>query len=417
MSESQFYSYTPIHVFDVNIDLVTKASTIKIEDDYRLVLQLGYRQNPHFTGREVILNALHIALTTSMAGVGRESPTAVVLLGIGGVGKTQLARQYAYRYSSNHTSISWINGMSIETIYASFLELAQRIIPHYVSRNKAAIPPFSNLAQHLGMHNLIDIDGQIIFTHKTRQPIVEAIKTWFSLHGNNGWLMIFDNVDDLDSFSIGDFFPATAENGRILITTRRRECTRFGDELELDVLEERESINLLQRSCQYKQPFKDKGMFTIQPRGHPCSHICEYQLMDGAELDDARALVRKLGHLPLAIDQAGAYLHTMRKPLVSYLPLLQPNKIKATLSRKPPSAVWSYEESVFTTWEVSFLEIQKRNPASAEILTICSFFSNVELQQEMLERGFKVAGPEGMILNLLNQSNANIGFLISSGGR
>jgi hypothetical protein len=89
----------------------------------------------------------------------------------------------------------------------------------------------------------------------------------------------------------------------------------------------------------------------------------------------------------------------MRKPLASYLPLLHHTKIKATLSRKPPAAVWGYEESVFSTWEMSFSEIQKRNPMAAEILTLCSFFSHVEIQPEMLERGLKVIDPEGTIIH------------------
>lgn len=235
-------------------------STIK--DDYRLPLQLGYKQNSHFTGRERILTSLHEALTSSRMESEDESPAAVVLLGTGGVGKTQLARQYAYKHSSDHTSIAWINSMSVGTIYASFLELARRIIPHYASRNRALVPPYNNLAQHLGMPNLINADGQVNFTHETRHIVVEAVKGWFSLPGNTGWLIIFDNVDDLDSVSIGDFFPTAAENGRILITTRRRECTRFGNELELDVLEECESIKLLQRSCQHKQCFQEEGKFS-----------------------------------------------------------------------------------------------------------------------------------------------------------
>lgn len=41
------------------------------------------------------------------------------------------------------------------------------------------------------------------------------------------------------------------------------------------------------------------------------------------------------------------------------------------------------------------MEIQGRNPMAAELLTLCSFFSNVEIQPEMLERGLKIVDPEG----------------------
>jgi len=272
-----YTSAVEITIVDTEFSIAISHS--KIEDDYRLSLQLGYKQNAHFTGREEILKTLCERLTTTNIGSDGESPSAIIVLGIGGVGKTQLARQYAYKYCSRHTSISWINSMGLETTYASFLELARRIVQHYATRNRAAIPPYANLAQHLGMPGLIDSDGQIVFNHSTRSPVVEAVKGWFSMPGNTGWLLIFDNVDDLDSFNIGEFFPTAAENGKILITTRRRECTRFGEELELDVLQERESIKLFQRSCQHKQPYTGQGKCIVES--------CIYSPRDGNDINQA----------------------------------------------------------------------------------------------------------------------------------
>ena len=52
-------------------------------------------------------------------------------------------------------------------------------------------------------------------------------------------------ADDLDSFSIGSFFPTAAANSKMLVNTRRHECTRFGEELELDVMQKHEGIGLL----------------------------------------------------------------------------------------------------------------------------------------------------------------------------
>lgn len=242
-----------------------------IQDDYRLALQLGYKPNSLFTGREEMLKSLHLLLTISSMETNGPVATTVVLLGIGGVGKTQLARQYAYTYCAHHTSISWINGTSLETTYTSFHELARRLVRHYAARNKALIPPYTNLAQHLGMPGLIDGDGQIIVSYKTRGVVVEAVKDWFSSPNNTGWLVIFDNVDDLDSFNIGEFFPTAAVNGKILITTRRRECTRFGEELELDVMQKLESIELLQRSCKRKQAFTGQGK-----RKRRSEHFCSF---------------------------------------------------------------------------------------------------------------------------------------------
>lgn len=105
--------------------------------------------------------------------------------------------------------------------------------------------------------------------------------------------------------------------------------------------------------------------------------------------------MERLGRLPLAIDMAGAYLHTMRKPLASYLPLLHHTSIKGTLSKKPPASVWQYGKSVFSTWEMSIEEIQTKHPKAAELLTLCSFLSNGEIQTELLERGLSIVDPQG----------------------
>ena len=230
-----------------------------IEDNYCLALQLKYKPNSLFIGREEMLDSLHRLLKDTSPETSTVPAAIVVLLGIGGVGKTHFARQYSYKFCSGYTSISWINGTSLETTYAGFHDLARRLVRHYGASNKALIPPYTNLAQHLGMPGLIDGDGQIAFNPKTRSLVVEAVKDWFSSPKNMGWLLIFDNVDDLDSFNIGDFFPTAAANGKMLITTRRRECTRFGEELELDVMQKHEGIELLQRSCKRKQAFTGQG--------------------------------------------------------------------------------------------------------------------------------------------------------------
>lgn len=85
----------------------------------------------------------------------------------------------------------------------------------------------------------------------------------------------------------------------------------------------------------------------------------------------------------------------MQKPLATYLPLLA-SRIKETLSQRPgPRSVWQYEETVFSTWELSFREIQSRDSNAAEIMTLCSFLSSVEIQPELLERGLANVDPKG----------------------
>ena len=105
------------------------------------------------------------------------------------------------------------------------------------------------------------------------------------------------------------------------------------------------------------------------------------------DYDEARQIVQKLGYLPLAIDQAGAYLNRLSKPLRSFLPLFESN-FKTALGKKPPKAVWQYgEKTVITTWEISFQAIQEQDPQAAQLLLLCSFISHEDIDTRFLSRG------------------------------
>jgi len=105
------------------------------------------------------------------------------------------------------------------------------------------------------------------------------------------------------------------------------------------------------------------------------------------DYQEARRIVEKLGCLPLAIDQAGSYLSMLQKPIQAFLPLFEENFNK-TLSKKPPSAVWQYgEETVVTTWEISFKAIQEMDPQAAILLLLCSFLANDDIGVDFLCRG------------------------------
>jgi hypothetical protein len=116
------------------------------------------------------------------------------------------------------------------------------------------------------MAGLVDGDGQIYLNQKSVDLIVDAIKGWLSRRGNDHWLMVLDNVDDLESFRISDFFPANITGkiilttrhdekvaaGKVILTTRRSDAARFGEDMRLDVMEEDESIELLFKCCRIK---------------------------------------------------------------------------------------------------------------------------------------------------------------------
>jgi hypothetical protein len=77
----------------------------------------------------------------------------------------------------------------------------------------------------------------------------------------------------------------------------------------------------------------------------------------------------------------------LQKPLRSFLPLFE-QSFNRTLSKKPPSALWQYgEETVVTTWEISFKAIQERDPQAADLLLLCSFLANDDIGIDFLCRG------------------------------
>jgi len=81
-----------------------------------------YLRNPFFTGREDVLKKLHEALTSGSA-AALSQPQA--LSGLGGIGKTQTAVEYAYRYRDQYTAVLWVRADSREALASSFVSLAQ----------------------------------------------------------------------------------------------------------------------------------------------------------------------------------------------------------------------------------------------------------------------------------------------------
>lgn len=114
-------------------------------------------------------------------------------------------------------------------------------------------------------------------------------------------------------------------------------------------------------------------------------------MLTGRDTDEALAadIVKKLGYLPLAIDQAGAYIATREITLLTYLELYEGNFRRIFGER--PHPLWSYrDQTVFTTWEISFQAIGEKNQESAELLLLCSFLHNEDIWEEMLRRGQKL---------------------------
>lgn len=120
----------------------------------------------------------------------------------------------------------------------------QRLVSFYAQKLKIWPPPYTKIARYLNLAGYVDRSGQIILDENDLSLIVKVTTEWLNREGNTKWLLVFNNVDDLETFRITDYFPSLKYSS-IIVTSRRPEASRLGKGWSLLVISERESILLL----------------------------------------------------------------------------------------------------------------------------------------------------------------------------
>ncbi|KAF3922957.1 hypothetical protein ABW20_dc0101966 [Dactylellina cionopaga] len=305
-----------------------------IDINFVVPFQLQYPQIYTFTGREEQISTIHKYFKEQKHTVVSR---VFVLIGIGGIGKTQIALEYAYREQSNYSAIFWLSAASENTIRASFVEILQRIIEAQVQKISwpQSGPNYAIIASKLGMSGLVDDSG--IVDPQNPEVIKSALFQWLQLPGNGQWLLIFDNADDSEAFDIQEYLPSNG-NGAVLITSRRPEFSFTGEKIDVEGLNQKDAVDLLLRLARTK-------------------HIS--QNLKG----EAAVLVEKLVLLPLAISQAGCYIRESNSSVGEYLYSYE--KMFMEMQSKKPKVGWDYRnDTVATTWEISLSAIKKRDAFS-----------------------------------------------------
>lgn len=139
-----------------------------------------------FVGRQSLLDAMEDILQSRNPSADRRR---VVLCGLGGVGKTQLAIAYAEQYCSFYNSVFWLNAASEDAVKQSLVLMASQI-----SRERQVQ---SSEVDHL----------------------LSEVLRWLSFPSNNQYLLVFDGYDDPSSFDLLKYCPDNA-SGRVIVTTR-----------------------------------------------------------------------------------------------------------------------------------------------------------------------------------------------------
>lgn len=164
----------------------------------------------------------------------------VNLWGLAGTGKSALARHYAETNCDKLSFVFWFRSESWETIAASYLEFANTIVEHYAKEI-----PRSQVEDDLGFAGVEDMlkVKSIMQLDKSRvKSVVHSVKDWLLRPENTGWLLVFDNVGP--SHDLFDFIPITL-SGKIILTSRYKNCCDWSNELQVGVMEEEEAVRLL----------------------------------------------------------------------------------------------------------------------------------------------------------------------------
>jgi tetratricopeptide (TPR) repeat protein len=256
------------------------------------------QRNKNFTGREELLVDLRQRLITS--GVG--DVTAVLahaIHGMGGVGKTQLAIEYAYRHAGDYEAVWWIPADQIALVRASLAALSPRLGLGDVAPGRVE-----------------DAVSAVLDALRQGEPYKR-------------WLLVFDNADQPEE--IRDLVPIGS--GHVIITSRNHRWQSTADVVEVDVFVRRESLDFLSRR------------------------------VPGITPSEAARLAEELGDLPLALEQAGALQAEAGMSADEYLELLAKESSRVLAENPPAdypvpvAAAWSLsmarlKEQMPVAWEL-----------------------------------------------------------------
>jgi len=287
-----------------------------------------YQRNPFFTGQDSILAQLHTTLAADDASACTQ-PRAIS--GLGGIGKTHIAIEYAYRHRNGYHALLWARADSREALVLDYVALAGL----------------------LGLAGKDDPD----------QPAaVAAVKSWLRTHDR--WLLILDNVDDMAV--LDDFLPV-APKGHILLTTRAQAHGTRAHGIAVPQLSPVEGALLLLRRAKALVP----GESLEQARE--------------ADRSAALELARMLAGLPLALDQAGAYIEETGCGVAGYVHRYLTHR--TVLLQRRGTLACDHPEPVASTWSLSFEKIEQANPVAADLLRLCAFLHPDAIPEELCTEG------------------------------
>ena len=362
------------------------------------------RRNMNFTGREKELQHLWVRFTTekdcgidnsnrsrgsaasnaSLSNNRPMSPTIrrqsnqqqmvvkVEVAGMGGVGKTQLVTEYCYRhFPRDYGLVVWLNAESAETLVADYRQLLMDL----AQENASEVIVAANTLKTSGTTSSTGATGPTAPSEtedvdesrsnnaitQNNDEIIREVKTRL-FRSQVPWLLVFDNLEDRSLLEI--FVPRGAgRRGHILVTTRIFEMEWDLDQscgsLLLGCFNPDESVELLQRAAGANNT-----------RGE-------------ANKDAAKDIARKLGHLPLALGMAAAYMLRCDVTCIDYLERYQASE-RSGQSLLRHGKLQDYSLSVASSLSLSLVAIEKESKVAHNMLQLLCFLGPEQITKPLL---------------------------------
>jgi tetratricopeptide (TPR) repeat protein len=272
-----------------------------------------------FVGRQDELAELRQLLADEGEAAVTQVSGARAIHGLGGIGKSALALRYAHSFRRTYTLVWWINAAGTEQIVTSLAALATRLCPQWAA------------------------------AAGVQERAAWAI-LWLQWHP--GWLLVFDNVDDPADLR---HYLGTLPDGHHLATSRTATGWHsIASTMSLGLLDAEAAVDLL---C----------TLALGPEHTPTPQ----------QLQDAAALAADLGHLPLALEQAGAYLFETGTSLATYRDMLGKVMDTAAGGIDP-------ERTIARIWRHTLTAIERRNPQAVTLLDATAWLAPDDIPRTLL---------------------------------
>ena len=274
---------------------------------------------PTFTGREKLLRQMEENLRLTEKEKKIHKTKVIVLSGLGGVGKTQLAAKFMEGHLEHYNLVWTFDAETDVTLQASYRELAQEL--KLIREDEKAAPP---------------------------KEILARVNRWLKASKNHGWLLCFDNASSLEIIQSKNL---PQHGGEILITSRpKTHWGNFYPVIEVQEFEREESKNLLQKII----PKEKRG-----------------------EENQLHTLAEDLGDFPLALDQAASYIKNDETGLTitDYLNFFRGEHLEVWEAEQKQATNKPYPATVAMTWKITMEHIREKFPNAAKALNLCAFLN------------------------------------------